>query len=301
MKEVARDSGEFEGEGALLAFGDNWDDEDAGPEPADEASKGLVIAFGQTLKKVREREGVDRPTLGKAIGYSPATVASYEQGRRIPSGPTIDKADNFLHANGLLSVWKEQMEHAQYPAFFQGMAALEKKAVELLTYDTYVLKGLLQTEEYMRALLAMRRPLLDHDIVEQRVSARLARQAIFDRHPMPMLSFVIDESVLGRPYGGKDVLRRQLEHLLMLGQKPNVDIQIMPHDREEHAGVDGPFTIAIRRDGKRFVYTEAQGSSTLQTDPERTTLATTRYGIIRSQALPPRESMKQIEGVLGSL
>ncbi|MET8977877.1 helix-turn-helix transcriptional regulator [Streptomyces sp. NPDC004539] len=282
----------------MLALGD---DEDAGPQPADEASKGLVVAFGQTMKKVRERRGVDRPTLGRAIGYSAATVASYEQGRRIPSGKTIDKADEFLDADGMLSLWKEEMEKAQYPAFFQGMASLEKKAVELLTYDMYVFTGLLQTEEYMRALLAMRRPLLDPDIIEQRVTARLVRQAVFDRQPMPMLSFVIDESVLGRPYGGKDVLRGQLEHLLLLGQKPNVELQIMPQDREENAGVDGPFTIVIRKDGKRFMYTEAQGSSTLQTNAERTTLFATRYGIIRSQALPPRESMKLIEGALGSL
>ncbi|QNP70591.1 helix-turn-helix transcriptional regulator [Streptomyces roseirectus] len=287
-------------EGALLAFGDGWD-EDAGPQPADEASKGLVIAFGKTLKMVREREGVDRPTLGRAIGYSAATVASYEQGRRIASGRTIDKADKFLNAGGLLSVWKEQMEQAQYPTFFQGMASLEKQAVELLSYNMYVFTGLLQTEEYMRALLAMRRPILDPDLIEQRVAARLARQVIFDRQPMPMLSFVIDESVLRRPYGGKDVLRGQLEHLLLLGRKPNVELQIMPQDREENAGVDGPFTIVIRKDGKRFVYTETQGTSALQTNAERTTLFATRYGIIRSQALPPRESMKTIEGVLGSL
>jgi hypothetical protein len=198
-------------------------------------------------------------------------------------------------------VWKEEVEKAQYPAFFQGMAAMEKAAIELLSYDALVVKGLLQTEEYMRALLAMRRPPLDQETIEQRVAARLARQDIFDRRPAPLLSFVMDESVLRHRYGGKDVLRGQLEHLLLIGQKRNVEIQVMPTECEDNAGVNGPFTVVTRKDGKKFVYAEAEGTSTLQTDPERAALAAARYGIIRSQALSPRESLEFIERLLGEL
>ncbi|MFM9613247.1 helix-turn-helix domain-containing protein [Streptomyces niveiscabiei] len=281
-----------------LFFGD---DEEAGLQP-DATSKALVIAFGQTVKTLREREGMDRETFGARIGYSAATVASFEQGRRIMSGKTIDKAEEVLHANGLLSAWKEQMDRAQYPATFQGMAALEKTAVELLKYDTLMFPGLLQTPEYMRALMAMRRPLLDDDVIEQRVAARLARQEIFDRWPPPYLSFIIDEAILLRPHGGVPVLRGQLEHLLLVGQKRNVEIQVMPLDCEENAGVTGPFTVLTRRkDGKQFLYSEVAGVTSLQTEPEHTTLAHTRYGIMRSQALSSRESMKKIEGILGSL
>ncbi|NBM14179.1 DUF5753 domain-containing protein, partial [Streptomyces sp. GC420] len=209
--------------------------------------------------------------------------------------------DEVLGAGGLLCLWKEQVERAQYPMFFQGMAALEKEAIELVAYDTLVVKGLLQTEEYMRALLGMRRPPLDEETIEQRVAARLARQDIFDRRPAPLLSFVLDEAILRRPYGGKAVLRGQLEHLLLIGQKRNVEIQVMPVDREDNAGVNGPFTVVTRKDGKKFVYAEAQGIGSLQTDPEQGVLAAARYGIIRSQALSPRESLELIEGLLGSL
>ncbi|WP_416966965.1 Scr1 family TA system antitoxin-like transcriptional regulator [Streptomyces sp. 4F14] len=277
------------------------DDEEAGLQP-DATSKALVIAFGQNVKTLREREGLDRETFGARIGYSAATVASYEQGRRIMNGKTIDKADEVLRANGLLSSWKGQMERAQYPATFQGMAALEKLAMELLKYDTLMFPGLLQTPDYMRALMAMRRPLLDDDIIEQRVAARMARQEIFDRWPTPYLGFIIDEAVLLRPHGGIDVLRGQLEHVLLIGQKRNVEIQVMPLDCEENAGVTGPFTVLTRRrDGKQFLYSEVAGVTSLQTEPEQTTLAHTRYGIMRSQALSSRESTKKIEGILGSL
>ncbi len=283
-----------EGSGAVMA----GDTEGA---TADTSGQAVVVAFGQTMKTLRVRAGLEREEFGRRIGYSASTIASYEQGRRIPSPRTIERADEVLDAGGLLTVWKEQVERAQYPVFFQGMAALEKAAIELLSYDTLVVKGLLQTEEYMRAVLAMRRPPLDQETTEQRVAARLARQDIFDRQSAPLLSFVMDESVLRRRLGGTDVLRGQLEHLLLIGQKQNVEIQVIPLDCEESAGVDGPFTVVTRDDGKKFAYTEAQGTSTLQTDPQQAALAAARYGIIRSQALTPRESLEFIERLLGEL
>ncbi|MFJ6742272.1 helix-turn-helix domain-containing protein [Streptomyces sp. NPDC091279] len=299
---VGQETPQSDGAGAVLAFRDGWenDDED-GQRPADDAGRGVAIAFGKNLKILRMRAGLDRPALGSLIGYSPGTIASYEQGRRIPNGDTIDKCDEVLGAGGLLSNWKEQMERAQYPVFFQGMASLEKVAIELLSYSTLVFTGLIQTEEYMRALLAMRRPALDQETVEQRVAARLNRQGIFERQPSPLLSFVLDESILRRPYGGKAVLRRQLENVLLIAQRPNVEIQVMPLSCEDNAGVNGPFTVITRKDGKRFVYAEAEGIGSLKTSAEQTTLSHGRYGIIRSQALSPRESMASIEGALKSL
>ncbi|MCF2129244.1 helix-turn-helix domain-containing protein [Strepomyces sp. STD 3.1] len=289
MTEVAREAAD-----AVVA-------DEAGQATADTSGQAVVVAFGQTMKTLRVRAGLEREEFGRRIGYSASTVASYEQGRRIPSPRTIERADEVLDAGGLLTVWKEQVERAQYPVFFQGMATLEKEAIELLAYDALVVKGLLQTEEYMRALLAMRRPVLDQETIEQRVAARLARQDIFDRPSSPLLSFVMDESVLRHRYGGKGVLRGQLEHLLLVGQKRNVEIQVMPTVCEDNAGVNGPFTVVTRKDGKKFVYAEAQSTSTLQTDPEQTALAAARYGIIRSQALTPRESLEFIERLLGEL
>ena len=289
------------GSGAVVSLGDGWESDDDGQRPEGSAGQGVVTAFGQTMKTLRVRAGLEREEFGRRLGYSASTIASYEQGRRIPSARTIDHADEVAGADGLLCLWKEELERAQYPVFFQGMAALEKQAMELLSYSALVFNGLVQTEEYMRALLAMRRPALDQETIEQRVASRLARQDIFDRWPGPLLSFVITEAVLRHRYGGKGVLRGQLEHLLLIGQKPNVEIQVMPTECEDNAGVNGPFTVVTRKDGKKFVYAEAQGIGSLQTDPEQTVLAAARYGIIRSQALTPRESLEFIEGLLGSL
>ncbi|MFF7837476.1 helix-turn-helix domain-containing protein [Streptomyces ossamyceticus] len=276
-------------------------DDEVGQRPEDEPGTGVVAAFGRQLKLLRVRAGLDRAEFGKRVGYAADSVASIEQGRRIPQPRLVERADEVLGAGGVLVAMKEVLARAQYPAFFRDMARLEAEAVQLSAYDTLLVNGLMQTEEYTRAVLAMRRPLLDEETIEQRVAARLARQDIFNRWPAPLLSFVMDESVVRRQIGGPAVLRGQLEQLLLIGQKRNVELQVMPMDRDDNAGVDGPFTVIVRKGGDQFVYTEVQGQSHLQTDRDGTQLAAARYGIIRSQALTPRETLGFLEKLLGEL
>lgn len=203
-------------------------DAPSGTRPDGEQGNGVAVAFGRQLKLLRVRAGLDRAEFGQRMGYAAPSVASFEQGRRIPQPAFVDKADRLLEAGGLLVALKEELARSQYPAFFRDMARLEAEAVELCAYDTHMIKGLLQTEEYTRAVLAMRRPLLDEETIEQRVAARLARQEIFSRWPAPLISFVMEEPILRRPLGGKDVLRGQLERLLHFGRFRNVEIQMMP-------------------------------------------------------------------------
>ncbi|MFH9007219.1 helix-turn-helix domain-containing protein [Streptomyces afghaniensis] len=262
---------------------------------------GILQLFGQQLKLFRLRAGLDRAQFGALTGYSASTIASFEQGRRIPPPKFIDRADDVLDARGVLKAGKRPVAQAQYPAFFRDAARLEGEAVELCSYETHIIKGLLQTEEYMRALLDMRRPLLDEATIEQRVAARLARQEIFSRRPVPLLSFVMEEYVLTRALGGPAVRRGQLEQLLLIGEKRNVEIQVMPRDREDNAGVDGPFTVLTPQGGDQVAYMEVQGKSTLVTDREEVRALSARYGIIRAQALTPRESLAYIEKLLGEL
>nr|BFD82214.1 hypothetical protein StreXyl84_16150 [Streptomyces sp. Xyl84] len=87
----------------------------AGQRSGDEAGRGVVTAFGQTLKTLRPRVGLEREESGRQFGYSASTIASFEQGRRIPSPRTIERADEVLKAQDLLCLWKEQVERVQYP------------------------------------------------------------------------------------------------------------------------------------------------------------------------------------------
>nr|WP_277312268.1 Scr1 family TA system antitoxin-like transcriptional regulator [Streptomyces sp. JH010] len=109
------------------------------------------------------------------------------------------------------------------------------------------------------------------------------------------------EAVLRRPFGGKPVLRGVLEQILLVGRQRSVEIQVMPTVREDNAGLDGPFTLITRRSGEQLAYLEVQGRSILLTDRDEVRSVAARYGIIRSQALTPQESLVFIEKLLGEL
>ncbi|MFI1069890.1 helix-turn-helix domain-containing protein [Streptomyces puniciscabiei] len=259
----------------------------------------MLAVFGRQLKLFRERAGLDRATFGSMVGYSASTIASFEQGRRIPPPKFIDQADEVLGAGGVLSAGKEEVARAQYPAFFRDAAKLEAQAIEVQVYATQAVPGLLQTEEYARSVFAMWRPLLEEEAIEQGVIARLARQEIFTRRPVPHFSFVIEEAVLHRPLGGDGVWRGQLEHLLLMGEKRNVEIQAMPNSRQEHAGLGGPFTLMEVKEGRRIAYTEVQGDSHVHTERTKVRELERAYGTLRAQALTPAESLSLIEKLLG--
>ncbi|MFE9168532.1 helix-turn-helix domain-containing protein [Streptomyces kebangsaanensis] len=260
---------------------------------------GILHLFGRQLKLFREGAGLDRAQFGSRTGYSASTIASFEQGRRIPPPKFIDRADEELGAGGVLKAGKEEVARAQYPAFFRDAARLEAEAIQLHVYANQAVPGLLQTEEYARAVFTMRRPLLAEETIERRISARLARQEIFGRTPLPTISFVIEESVLRRPLGGWGVMRGQLEEILLHGQRRNVEIQVMPSEREDHAGLAGPFTLIETREGRRIAYVEVHKDSRLYTERQPVREFEEQYGILRAAALSPRESLAFMEKLLG--
>lgn len=272
------------------------------PEPPDGDGSGAFLrCFGHQLKLFRERAQLTQAELGARLGYGADHVASVERGRRIPKPEMVEAADRVLEAGGVLLAMTDEVARARYPAFFRDAARLEAEAVELSVYDTHIVNGLLQTEAYARAVFAMRRPLLDEETIERRVAARLARQDLFCRQPVPLMSFVIEEVVLQRPVGGNTVRQGQLEHLLLVGQRRNVEVQVMPTARTDHAGLAGPFTLMETLGHQRLAYTEVQHNSRLHTQRKEVHDLEAQYGIIRAQALTPSESLAFVDQLLGEL
>ncbi|MFE7813627.1 Scr1 family TA system antitoxin-like transcriptional regulator [Streptomyces sp. NPDC057433] len=265
-----------------------------GQDPADE----LLRCFGRQIKLLRERAGLTQAALGPLLGYSEAQIAAIEQGRRIARPDTIEKLDTLLGADGILLAMKRAVALTRYPAFFRDAARIEETAVEFHQYAPLIVPGMLQTEDYARTMFTVWRPRRNEAEIEQMVAARLARHKLFDRKPAPVLSFVLEEAVLQRPIGGREVLQGQLEHLLLTGQNPNVEIQVMPTEATDHACVDGPFTLMVPEGGEQVAYLESQGSGRVVTDREIVRGIAARYGIIRAQALTPKESLRRIEKLL---
>ncbi|MFI5806341.1 helix-turn-helix domain-containing protein [Streptomyces sp. NPDC051561] len=270
----------------------DWDD-------GDEEASALLKTVGRQLKLWREQAGMTQAELGAAIGYSEEQVSSVERGRRAPKAEFLRAADEALGAGGILVAFAEDVARAKYPKKVRDLAKLEDEAVEIGAYSAHNIQGLLQTEEYARALFRMRRPVFDSEHIETQVAARLARQEIFKRWPSPILSFVQEEVTLRRTLGGRGVQRKQLERLLEVGQLRNVEIQVMPTVCEDHAGMGGQFRLLSARNGSKAAHLEVQQLSRVLTEPKDVQLLETRYGIIRAQALTPRESLAFIEKALG--
>ncbi|MFF8585503.1 helix-turn-helix transcriptional regulator [Streptomyces althioticus] len=266
----------------------------------DEEAGAVMRTVVRQLKLWREAAGLTQAEFGAAIGYGEELVSSVERGRRIPRPEYLDAADDALGADGKISAMKKDVAEIRYPKTVRDLKKLEAEAVELAAYNNSVIHGLLQTPEYARAVFSARRPPFTADELDQRLSARVARQGIVsETASRPLFSFVQCESTLRRPLGGRMVMRGQLERLLFVGGFPNVDLQVLPLSHEENPGLAGSFRLLRLRDGTTVGHLEVQHISRVIADPKEVQLLEMRYGAIRAQALSPRESLALIEKVLG--
>ncbi|MFF5102184.1 Scr1 family TA system antitoxin-like transcriptional regulator [Streptomyces sp. NPDC000134] len=270
---------------------------DAGPE--DDEAGAVIRTVARQLRLWRESAGLSRPDFGAAIGYGEELIASVERGRRIPRPEYLDRADEVLGANGKIAALKEDVAEVRYPKKVRNLKKLEADATELCAYNNSVIHGLLQTEEYARGVFSARRPPFPAEELDRRLTARVARQNILEEAPLRVFSFVQCESTLRRSIGGRAVLCRQLEHLLEIAALRNVDLQVLPLDRDENSGLAGSFRLLRLQGGTTVGHVEVQHISRVITDPKEVQLLDMRYGIIRAQALSPRESTALIEKVLG--
>ncbi|MEW2081693.1 helix-turn-helix transcriptional regulator [Streptomyces sp. NPDC005283] len=258
-----------------------------------------MAALGHQIRLWRESAGLRPAEFGAAIGYGENLIYKVEAGKRIPRPEFLEKADEVLGAGGKIAAMKRDVEQARYPKKVRDLAKLEAQAVEVGAYGNHNLHGLLQTEEYARALLETWRPAYSEDEMERMLAARMARRSIFDRNPAPALTFVQEEVTLRRPIGGRMVLRKQLERLLEAGRLRNVEIQVMPTDRDDHAGMGGQIQVLKFRDGSAVAPSEGRFGGRLVSDPKELRILELKYGTLRAQALTPRESLAFIEKVLG--
>ncbi|MEE4488761.1 helix-turn-helix domain-containing protein [Streptomyces sp. BE230] len=273
--------------------GSEWD-----VEPEDD-SGAVIAAVGRQIRLWREAAGLRAAELGEVIGYGENLVYKVEAGTRIPKPEFLDRTDEAVGAGGKISAMKQDVAEARYPKKVRDLAKLEADTVELGSYANGVVDGLLQTEAYARALYGERRPAYTEEQVDRLVAARMSRQSIFERRPAPLLTFVQEEATLRRPTGGKNVLRQQLEHLLELSVLRHVEIQVMPTETEEHAGLGGSHRVHKLSDGTAVGHNEVQLISRLISDPKDVQILEMRYGLIRAQALTPRLSRIFIEKLLG--
>jgi hypothetical protein len=173
------------------------------------------------------------------------------------------------------------------PPWFRSWVEHEQHAATLRLWQPCVLSGLLQTEEYARAILAVN-PGVTDDQVSERLAARLARQALLTRDGPPAAWFLVDETALRRRVGSPNIMAAQLAHLAGAARLPNVTIQVVPNI--EHAGLLGGFAIA-----DRAAYVETAVAGQVFEDSDIIAGLLTRFDTLRSEAFRGSESLTLIE------
>jgi transcriptional regulator with XRE-family HTH domain len=246
----------------------------------------LRIALGTQLRRLREASSITSLEAAEAIRATPSKISRLERGRT--AAKQRDVADllslygvtDQAEREEVLEVvrqasapgWWQQYSDV-LPRWFESYIGLEKAASVIRSYEVQFVQGLLQTEDYARAVILIGNAHASAAEIDRRVSLRMARQDLLIQPGAPELWAVLDEAVLRRSPGGPEVLRAQLEHLLRVTELPNVTLQIVPFDAGPHAAAGGPFSILRfpEPDLPDLVYLEQLNSAVYLDHPEEVT------------------------------
>lgn len=238
------------------------------------ANKVRQMGLGADLRQLREGSGMSTRSVAERLGVSRMAVNRTEVGRR--TTPT----EEVIALCALYGVTGRQRERlverasggdgssswlATGPAMadqVMSLVALENEASWITDVALGLIPGLLQTPEYMRAVVVTSRA------PDWMVRTRLGRQGLLTHAEAPEVRFVVEESVLHRPLGGIQVLREQLSHLLYMGSKPNVSIQVVPLNAGRNAALDSSFVVLGFPERNAHAYVEARGSGLILTRPQ---------------------------------
>ncbi|WP_338740878.1 helix-turn-helix transcriptional regulator [Actinomadura luteofluorescens] len=257
------------------------------------------VFFGNELRRMREHGGLTGKQLADALGCTPQWISTMESGRKVSEQSAHD-LDTYFRTDGIFHrLWKLAIDvelQTSLPPGFPEYAEREKKASSIRVFSALLVNGLFQNEEYARAVLGADRVTGTDELVEQ----RLARQAVLLRDPPPFVCFTLDETVLHRMVGGREVMKGQLKFLLELGERQNFMLNVVPQEIGYHAGLGGSFTI-LGFEGAGLAYSESAGVGTLIEQPDKVTGFALRWEMVRGNALPLTESQAVISSALESL
>lgn len=274
-------------------------------EPAPTLLKMLV---GVQLAGIREAARMSQDQAARALGFSPAKLSRIEagKGRRPPTETDVRALLNLYgtdayEASVLLQLlrragepgWWQRYDKRLMPEWFDRLVGLQEAATAIRTFEIQYVPGLLQTAAYTRAVVERGLPTAPAREVERRVELRMRRTQLLERPDAPQLWAVVDESVLLRVLGGREVMREQLDHLVRMASLPHVTVQVVPLD-VTHASAPAIPVTYLRFGGSDLpdvVYLEQIRSATFLEDQDETEEYRVTLDRLADEALNPRESL----------
>lgn len=263
-----------------------------------EAGASTAAVFGEVLRHFREAALLTQEGLARQIPCDRSHVARVEAGTRVPQESFAKKCDELLGTGGVLLRlwgridWYPQVEH---PDWFRRRAEMDEVAVALREYQERVIPGLLQTADYARALFSRRGA--DPDEVDSRVRARLSRQQRFLADGGPLYVVILDESCLRNGVGSPEIMREQCAHLLAVGQRRNIRIQLAPSDVFGLVRPRGSMSLIELAD-ERWVYSESLDRGHFNNDPALYQRHSQTYDVLRADIPSARESAALISDAM---
>jgi transcriptional regulator with XRE-family HTH domain len=250
--------------------------------------------YGFELRRCREAAGLTQKQLGEILNYTGSLVGQIETARKLPTPEFSERADAALGTDGMFSRLVELVLRSRLPAWFQQVAELQARAVEICSFEALMVHGLLQADAYARAVLGV----LDTSNLDDRTAVRLARQRIFEKEEPPVFWVILSEAALYQEIGGPQTMRGQLAHLLSFEGNPRINIQVLPFSAGAHAGMQGSFDIYRFASDPTIVYTEGYGSGHPTANPDTVKDCSLRYDHLQAAALSLRDSAELIRRVM---
>ncbi|MET9830544.1 helix-turn-helix transcriptional regulator [Streptomyces sp. NPDC006385] len=271
----------------------------------------LKLLVGVQLAGIREDIGLSQEQAARAVGFSPAKLSRIEagKGRRPPTEADVRallkqyEADEY-EASVLLQLlrragepgWWQRYDKRLMPEWFDRLVGLQEAATTIRTFELQYVPGLLQTEAYARAVVERGLPSAPAREVQRRVELRMRRRELLNRPDAPRLWAIVDESVLLRVLGSREVMREQLEYLEEMARLPHVTVQIVPLDATNASAPAIPVTY-LRFGGvdlPDIVYLEHIKSAAFLEDQDETEEYRIALDRLGDEALNPRESLERL-------
>lgn len=260
-------------------------------------SRSLSALVGTKIRAHREERDWTQDRLGREVNTTGDFIGKCERGVRVPGPKVCVKLDELFGTGDYFQ------EHAPYarqslaPDWLLRFFDAESRATVIKSYQTQVITGLLQTEDYARVVISAR----PAPNVEELIANRMDRQAILARKNPPRLWVIFEETVIHRQIGEPGIARTQLQHLAEMARRPNIVLQIVPHRAGIHAGLDGSFQLLTLEDGHEVAYAESPGGGQVIEDPAMVAEMTLTYDLIRAAALSAADSLSLIEQTMERL
>ncbi|MCG5214679.1 helix-turn-helix domain-containing protein [Streptosporangium sp. KLBMP 9127] len=255
--------------------------------------------FAAELSRSRRDAGLSQAALGTRIGCHRTLISHIERGGKRPQrviAEALDATFGLTHKRHFVGMYERILRDLGSRGWFLRWLEVEPQASFLRFWDPLLVPGIVQTEAYARAIY-QQEPTVPATEVDRAVGIRIARRSILERDTPPRMWIMMDETVLHRPIGGREVLAGQLRFLREIADHPSVTIQIVPIDAGCAPGLLSAFALARLPDDVQIATIQSSGDGVVTGEPTLLSRLTLRCDTIRDDAYSQSESLRLIERV----